>query len=416
MSPRRPAPPGTRTADRPAPARRRPASGAGRVRLWCSRVHLWVGLALGLVLVVVSVTGSALVFRHEIDRALNPALLRVEPSGERVPPGALVTGVEEATGGAVRLVRLPRAPDHAAEVWLADDDRRVYADPYTGAVLGVRGGNEGAMNALFALHAELLGGEVGARVVGVVGLLTVLLAATGLVLWWPTPPTVRRLRKALAVVWRRGPWRLNYDLHRAGGFWTAGFLVLVAATGSALVFYDAAGALLHGATGSAPPPPPPTVAADEGGADRAALDGALDAARRALPDGEPTFLALPQAEGAPLAVRLKTPSEWHPNGRSYVYLAPATGRVLRVDDARDAPAGARLLYAAYPLHVGAVGGGAVRALYVLLGLAPAALSATGVLIWYRRWRRRHRRVSGPERLRAAVPPGGAGRPRPAAAG
>ena len=379
-----------------------------------------MGLALGVVLVVISVTGSALVFRHEIDRALSPDLLRVEPAGGAAPLGAVVAGVREAVPDSEpRLIRLSRTPEAPHEVWL-DDDRHVYVDPSSGAALGVRGGAEGAMNTVFALHAELLGGETGERVVGVVGLLTLLLAATGLVLWWPAVPTRRRLKKALTVAWRRGPWRLSYDLHRAGGFYTAGFLVVVAATGAALVFYAEAGALLSTATGSTPPPPPPT--APVGALAPDALDGALSTAQRELPDGEPTFVALPRADGAPLTVRLKTPAEWHPNGRSYVYLAPATGRVLRVDDAREAPGAARALYAAYPLHVGTFGGGAVRVLYALLGLAPAVLSVTGALVWYRRWRKRDRAVRGTpprpparEGRMAAVPPRPSG-PPPLAAG
>ena len=361
---------------------------ASAVRRASSVAHLWVGLALGGVLVVLSVTGSALVFRAEIDRALNPGLLRVEPGPERAPLGSALAGVHEAEP---RLVRLPRTDEAPHEVWLGDG-RRAYVDPYSGAVLGVRGDDEGAVNVLFAVHAELLGGETGEAAVGVIGLLTVLVAGTGLVLWWPAAPTVRRVRRRLAVAWRGGRWRLNYDLHRAGGAYTAAFLVLVAATGSALVFYAEAGALLHAATRSAPPPPPPTASGGPLAPD--VLDGALAAAQRALPDGEPTFVTLPQSPDAPLTVRLRTPGEWHPNGRSYVHLEPATGRVLRADDARAASPAARALYAAYPLHVGAVGGGAVRALYAVLGLAPAVLSVTGVLVWYRRWRRRDRAVRG----------------------
>ena len=41
----------------------------------------------------------------------------------------------------------------------------------------MRGDGEGAMNTLFALHARALSGDAGAVAVGVVGLLTVLLAA-----------------------------------------------------------------------------------------------------------------------------------------------------------------------------------------------------------------------------------------------
>lgn len=85
-------------------------------------------------------------------------------------------------------------------------------------------------------------------------------------------------------------------------------------------------------------------------------------------------------------MRLRTPPEWHPNGRSFVYLHPTETTVLRVDDARTAPGGAQFLQTFYPLHVGAVGGIVVKWLYVILGLAPAVLSITGPIIWYKRWR------------------------------
>lgn len=55
----------------------------------------------------------------------------------------------------------------------------------------------------------------------------------------------------------------------------------------------------------------------------------------------------------------------------------------------------------YPLHIGAVGGPVVRWLYVILGLAPAVLSVTGVLIWYRSWRKTNRAI---EREQIATPP------------
>ena len=370
-------------------------------RLVCSKVHLYAGLALGLVLIVISLTGSALVFRSEIDALLRPDLLQVEPAGARIGPGRAVRAVRAALPGAQpRLVHLPQRPGAPYEIALPDG-RHAFVDAYRGNVLGTRAAGEGVMNTLFALHAELLAGATGLWIVGVIGLLTLLLAATGLVLWWPVgASTWRRLRVGLVVAWRRSPWRLNYDLHRAGGFYTALFLVLVAATGSALVFYSEAGALLNGVTGSRPLPPPPTVEHAGGGGTPpalapSALDAMLRTARRELPDAEATFLYLPQTNDAPLSVRMRTPPEWHPNGRSFVYLRPSDGAVLRTDDMRAAPAGARLLHLVYPLHIGAVGGGAagssvVRVLYVLLGLAPVALSVTGVLIWYRRWRKKRR--------------------------
>jgi uncharacterized iron-regulated membrane protein len=138
------------------------------------------------------------------------------------------------------------------------------------------------------------------------------------------------------------------------------------------------------------PPAPPTVAAPpDSTRDRARIEyeAGLQTALGRLPGAEASFVYVPQSPTAPLTVRLRTPPEWHPNGRSFVYLHPTETTVLRVDDARTAPGGAQLLQTFYPLHVGAVGGIIVKWLYVVLGLAPAVLTVTGTLIWYTRWRR-----------------------------
>lgn len=49
------------------------AAASGRSwRIWVRRVHLWLGLSLGLLFVVIGLTGSALVFYVGIDEALHP--------------------------------------------------------------------------------------------------------------------------------------------------------------------------------------------------------------------------------------------------------------------------------------------------------------------------------------------------------
>lgn len=368
----------------------------GTFRSLCSTVHLYSGLALGLVLIVVSLTGSALVFREEIDTFLRPDLHHVEPDGPRIGPGTVAEQVQRTfPEQQILRIELPSTPTESYRLRLVAGDDQVFVDPYTGEVLGRRGGKEGLMNTLFALHTNLMAGEVGKLIVGASGLLTLLLAGTGLVLWWPISlrgagRRWRRFRAGLRVAWRRGPWRLNYDLHRAGGFYTLLFLVLVSITGSALVFYSEAGTALNWATGSQPPPPPPTVEHSGRSPAPSTVDEALRTARKELPSATATYIYLPRSEEAPLSVRMRTPPEWHPNGRSFTYLHPHTGAVLRVDDMREASLGAWLLPFVYPLHIGAVGSPLVRVLYVLFGLAPAALSVTGTLIWFRRWRKKHR--------------------------
>ena len=369
-----------------------------RVSSW---IHLYGGLALGAVLIVISLSGSALVFKDTLDRWLRPDLLRVTPGETRVSLNRVVNAVRAAHPEArPRLLEMPVDAAAPLTVWLAEDNRHVYVDPYRGTVLGERAPDAGVMNTISRLHIELLAGDTGLLVVGVVGLLLVVLTVTGLVLWWPR--RLRALGAALRIAWRHGAPRFNYDLHRAGGFYTTLFVLLTALTGSAFAFYPTTQQLISTVTASDPwPPAPPTVQAPtDSTRDPARIDyeAGLQATLERLPGAEASFLYVPKSPTAPLTVRLRTPPEWHPNGRSFVYLHPTETTVLRVDDARAAPGGAQLLQTFYPLHVGAVGGSAVKWLYVLFGLAPAVLSVTGTLIWYKRWRQASARMPDREEV------------------
>lgn len=93
------------------------------------------------------------------------------------------------------------------------------------------------------------------------------------------------------------------------------------------------------------------------------------------------------------------PEELHPNGRSLVYFDARTGNLLRADNALNAPLGTRIANLMYPLHTGRFGGLATRLVLVVVGLAPAFLFMSGVVIWWnrmvrRRWQR-ERFVSAP---------------------
>lgn len=346
------------------------------------QIHLWLGLSAGLLLALAGVTGSILVFDEEIDALLNPALRVANPAAERVSFDQAITNVEAAYPELpVSYVRMPRGPDETYEITTAGTEPvQIFVDPYSGAVLGLRGAEEGFTNKLWHLHVYLLSGENGERVMGFVGLLTLLIVLTGVVVWWPS---ARRWADAFVVRWRAGWKRLNFDLHRAGGIWSAAFLLVTASTGAALIFHDAFLAVANGVTGSENPPLAPAVVA-RSGMDRAPLDDLLAEAHRALPGGTITYVSFPPTPESPVSVRLYFDEALHPNGRSFVYLDPWTGAAIGAESALAAPAGTRALNLLYPLHIGSFGGIAVRILYALLGLTPLILMASGFLVWWNR--------------------------------
>ncbi len=131
------------------------------------------------------------------------------------------------------------------------------------------------------------------------------------------------------------------------------------------------------------PGPPPAVPATAG-EKPLSLDATLRTIRMAVPQAEPTYVTLPASPVEPLAVRARMNGEWLPKGRSFIYVNPYTGAILRTDDALAGPIGYRAGNALYPLHVGLLGGVPTRALHSLVGLTPALLCWTGTLMWWRR--------------------------------
>ena len=211
-------------------------------RVWLRKalfqVHLWTGLGVGLYVVVISLTGSILVYRSELRQrfAIEPRVVAV--SGARLSDEALI----EATR--------PAYPDHAVEVWSTPDDPThaatmsvrqagrarvlLFFDPYTGEYLGnaVPAGWR-LTTWLLDLHDNLLAGDTGRTVNGVGAVLLTVLAVTGAIIWWPG---IGGWRRSLLVDWRSNWRRLNWTLHSAFGFWTLLFIFMWGFTGIYLAF------------------------------------------------------------------------------------------------------------------------------------------------------------------------------------
>src|SRR5437879_12562544 len=57
---------------------------ASRLRLWLFNVHLYTGLALGILVTVVGLSGSLIVYKPETERLLSSRIALVQPSGQTV--------------------------------------------------------------------------------------------------------------------------------------------------------------------------------------------------------------------------------------------------------------------------------------------------------------------------------------------
>ena len=201
------------------------------------QVHLWAGIALGLYVFVVCLSGSLAVFNSELYSAFLPQPKMVEIAGNRLSRDELLGAAQRAhPRGTVTRIQVWKDPREAAIVSLGAAtyaDQR-FIDPYTGKDLGTaRPLGLRAVSLFSQVHMNLLMGYSGRLVNGVGGFLAAALSITGMAIWWPG---IRRWRRALIVRPGTNFKRVNWDLHSAIGFWTFAIVFMWALTGAYLVF------------------------------------------------------------------------------------------------------------------------------------------------------------------------------------
>lgn len=187
--------------------------------LW--RLHFFAALFVAPLLLLMSATGAAYLFKDEIETALDRPL-RTATAGRPQSPGSWLLAAEQATDGAAQRLVVPRAGE-AAQVLIRSADGemvRVYVDPTTSGVNGVSSA-EGAMAWVKDLHSLTLLGPQANLLAELAAGWVIVLVVTGVFVWRPW-------REAAAVSGRRGAWR---RVHAWTGATAGVVIVFLALTG-----------------------------------------------------------------------------------------------------------------------------------------------------------------------------------------
>lgn len=168
----------------------------GRARRVLRQIHLWIALVLCLPLVVLGVTGSILVYRHELENLFEPPPRLSTQAGKPHTVAQIIAAVQTGIGKEFTpvLYLAPTAPEQPATLRLiafggaAKGPRviDVLVDPVSLDL--VRWHYEpfpGFLRVVIRLHGNLLMGRAGRVYVGWLGLAMLVLGISGLILWWP---------------------------------------------------------------------------------------------------------------------------------------------------------------------------------------------------------------------------------------
>jgi len=392
-------------------------------------LHRWAGLLMTVFLIVVGLTGSLLAFKTDLERLICPRIYAApRPS---VPPLDFATLAERAEAlvpqGQVITVALEE-PDQALVVFEPREDPatgkpykldfvQMFVDPWTGEELGRRRPgdlSQGLINLMpfiWDLHLSLALGGWGAWVLGIVALVWTLDCFIGFYLTLPVSSGAfwRRWKPAWLVKRKAGAYRLNFDLHRAGGLWFWVILFIFAWSSVMLNLrpvYDWVTGAVFDYQQYTPPAAHDTVMSPH--------PPRLDF-RTALSTGE----RLMAEQAAKHGFSVERPIMFYRMNGVYSYFVKSsrdirdklgltyinfdadTGALISLELPVGEHSGNTISAWLYGLHMGDVFGLPYRIFVCALGLVITMLSVTGIYIWWKKRRARqfskaHRGVAAAE--------------------
>ena len=164
--------------------------------------HQCLGLAIGLLAVPIGLTGSLLIlpaFWNDLTAT------KVTPIGTKWPIATIVAKVRSLYPNlTLNSIDLPTKSTEPIVAYLGK--HYIQIDPYTGNPIGqLVTDNNDITGWLYQVHIQLLGGDWGGYLAGIVGLLMTVLAITGIILW----PGWRKLSTGFKIKWNAKTKRLK---------------------------------------------------------------------------------------------------------------------------------------------------------------------------------------------------------------
>lgn len=205
-----------------------------KINAW---VHLWFGLASGIVVFILGITGCVLVFKEEIKTISSPWMRAEKPEGGQLqPPSVLIRSLQKYLPGKEIESVWYHGEGRTAHFGIHESDSIAYVNPYTAEVAAIVD-HEDAFHFFEDGHYYLwLPQKIGHQVAGWGTLIFFLLLISGLILWWPKRWNKKGREQAFTIKWKAKLKRVNYDLHNVLGFYSIIVAIILAFTGLMMSF------------------------------------------------------------------------------------------------------------------------------------------------------------------------------------
>jgi uncharacterized iron-regulated membrane protein len=391
-----------------------------RINKW---LHLWLGLASGLIVLIVCITGCIWVFNEEITGLLEPET-KVEKRSMPVLSPSQLSAVAKSLYPDKVISYAQYLQGRAVTVNLKSPNEQgrrgggvtLKIDPYTGKVLKKEERKKGDTDFFrFILNGHRflwLPFGIGRAIVNYGTLVFVILLITGMIWWYPKKWNKSTVNKSFKIKWGASFKRVNLDVHNVLGFYSLIFLLFIALTGmvygiswysEGLYWVTSGGKSLEGRGAG-------RIQSDSLQAIKFTPEQAMDLAWQQViarhPKSEGFYYAFPDTAKAKATIGITvypTSGQFY-NSQSYTF-DQHTLKELKSKDIysvayAESGFGGKLRKMNYDIHVGSILGFPGKVLAFLATLIGASLPITGFLIWYgRKFKKKAPKV---DKLKSAV--------------
>ncbi len=383
-------------------------------------LHRWFGLGVAVFLFISGATGAIISWDHELDAALNPTLFHANSADSgsvagTPKPGLELANIVEAQEPKLRVtyVMNESEPGHTSSMMVEPrldpatgkpyelGYNQVAVDPVTAEIQGKRMwgaislSRENLLPFLYKLHYTMHLPEVGGIELGIwlMGIIGIVWALDCFIALWLSFPNLKSWRKSFAFRWKDGGHKLNFDLHRSGGVWVWGLLLVLAVTSVSMNLNNQVmtpvikmfSTVTPTAFDTRTPVAPDKVAEPRMSRERIMQLAAEDGRRRGFeaPAGGVFYSSTFGLYG----VGFFEAGNDHGDvglGNAWLYFDAATGAPAGTRIPGTGSAGDLFIQAQFPLHSGRILGLPGRIFISFMGALVAMLSVTGVVIWVRK--------------------------------
>lgn len=362
------------------------------------KIHLWLGLLSGLILSVVSITGSLYVFEPELSPLLCNQTYHTQGEKNIFESDIQIASyIEQKTKGKVESLQWPQRGRETYMFKLFDNSNWHYFDQTTGKITGddeTFGSN--VFGFLLDLHMSLTLGDVGYVITATASLIfAIFMLSTGIYLWWPH--NKGRKKSSFKIKWNAKPKRFNYDLHNVTGFYFSIPLFLMGITGAWFYYDKEIQWVIDTITFSRPDSElnrDINIVSDTSlSKNPLTIQAALKEMNKYNTDYYKRNLWMTDNKQGTLSFAYQKYNHVHSGGDTRIFLTADryTGEIKKERNPDKLPVGATITAKWFmPIHFGEFGGLITRTLWFIAGFIPALLTYTGVKLWWGRINKENR--------------------------